>query len=263
MKRFVHIISLSLILVGWTAAPALSANDNAANAFELFLGQAHLQSMSATTNYWYKANLVAGRSYAVYAWGPWADPSVSDLSLDLTLFEANGATAAATTYSSDIEPKVESNSAGGNNGEQRRIIPTKSEAYRIRVENNSSGAQSVYVMVVETTLFSPWYYVDSGAGYEAYVEMRNNTTSSLTAVVTAFDAEGTVVGTATETIPGNGARFRMVSSFGLTSAYGSLQIAHSGGPGGICANTTTLSGVTGLSFDAPFTPRMVWATFGY
>lgn len=261
MKRLLSIGTISVILACGMATQALALNDSAANAYELFLGQAHVQSMSAATNYWYKANLVAGRSYAVYTWGPWADPSISSLSLDLAIYRNDGTTTGATVYVTDIEPRVES--ATGNNAEQRRIIPTVTDTYRIQVQNNSTGSQTVYTMVVETTLFSPWYYVDPGTGYEAYIEMRNNTTSSLTVVVTAYNSTGAAAGWTTVTVEGNGNRFVTVSSLGISSGYGSVQIAHSGGPGGICANTTTMSPLTGLSFDAPFTPRMVWGTFGY
>jgi len=42
---------------------------------------------------------------------------------------------------------------------------------------------------------------------------------------------------------------------------GSAQIAFPGSPGGLVANITTLDVVNGTSFDAPFSPRMVWGTF--
>jgi hypothetical protein len=38
-------------------------------------------------------------------------------------------------------------------------------------------------------------------------------------------------------------------------SYGSVQIAHAAMPGAVVANTTTLSAITGLSFDAPFSSR--------
>jgi hypothetical protein len=43
-----------------------------------------------------------------------------------------------------------------------------------------------------------------------------------------------------------------VSGNGIT---GSMVITHNGAFGALAANATTLSGVTGLSFDAPFTTR--------
>ncbi len=51
------------------------------------------------------------------------------------------------------------------------------------------------------------------------------------------------------------------AGYGITSGSGPAQISHDGMPGAVSANITTTSPTTGLSFDAPFTPRMVWGTF--
>jgi hypothetical protein len=262
MKRFITTIAVSLIVVMGTVAPALAINNSAANARELFLGQNHYQNIPAGTSYWYKANLTAGRSYCIYTWGPQADPSVSALSLDMAVFRQDGTTAAATVSTADIEPRVEG--PGGNNGEQRRIIPSDTDSFRIRVDNNAAAAHNVFVMVVETTLFAPWFFVSPASGYDGYIEIRNNTTNTLTTVVTAFDPFGGQFGSISVDIPGNGNTVITATSLGVISSYGSVQIAHNGGPGAICANITTLSSITGLSFDSPFTPRMVWSTsLGY
>ena len=261
MKRFITTIAVSLILVMGMVAPALAVPNIAANALELFLGQAFWQTIPPG-NSWYKANLTAGRSYCVYTWSPWADPSVSALALDMAVYQSDGVTAATDVYTSDIEPRVEG--PGGNNGEQRRIIPSVNDSYRITVINNAAANHTVYVMVVETTLFAPWFFVSPAAGYDGYIEIRNNTINTLTTVVTAFDPAGGVFGSATIDLPANGNAVITATSLGVISSYGSVQIAHNGGPGAICANITTLSSITGLSFDSPFTPRMVWGTsLGY
>lgn len=259
MKSFLGIIGVSLIVVLGIAAPAAAINDTAANARALFLGQAHFQTMTSGANYWYKVNLEAGRSYAVYAWSPYAEVS-NNLSLGFSLYRSDGTTTATTVYGSDIEPSVKYPIAEGSNGDQKRIIPSVTDSYRIELHNNSANAVSIYVMVVETTLFSPWYYVYPTEGYDAFVEIRNNTTSSLTVVVTAHDSGGVPLSRSV-ILPANGNSVITVSSLGVVSGFGSVQISHSGGPGAICANTTTLSPITGLSFDAPFTPRMTWSNF--
>jgi hypothetical protein len=41
----------------------------------------------------------------------------------------------------------------------------------------------------------------------------------------------------------------------LTSASGSVQIAHTAPPGGLIANVTSLSFASGVSFDTPASPR--------
>jgi hypothetical protein len=233
------------------ASPARADNTTAANARELFFGQAQIQVFNSGQFRWYKANLVAGRSYSVLAWAPYTDPSQATVSLDMFIYLDNGITAAGTVTTGDVEPRLELS----NNGDQTRIIPTTSGTHRILVENFAGGGYSVHVMIVETTLFSPWYF--AAAPYDGFITIRNNMNTSVTATVTAFNPDGSVVGSQTIVIPGNGNTFVTATSLGATQS-GSAQIAHNGSQNGISANITTLSATTGLSFDAPFTPRMQW-----
>jgi hypothetical protein len=143
-----------------------------------------------------------------------------------------------------------------NNGDQTRIIPSTTGTHRIAVENIGVGGYPVNVMLVESTMFSPWFFGSSG--YDGYITIRNNTSSSVSAVVTTFSPTGSVLGTTTVSIPGNGNTFVTASSLGGAGTSGSAQIAHNGSLNAISANITTLSGATGLSFDAPFTARMSW-----
>ena len=76
-------------------------------------------------------------------------------------------------------------------------------------------------------------------------------------VVTAFSPQGAIAGTTTVSVPANGNVFvRVEGDLGISNSSGSLQIAHTGTAGAITANTTVLSPLTGISFDAPFVPRM-------
>jgi hypothetical protein len=43
-----------------------------------------------------------------------------------------------------------------------------------------------------------------------------------------------------------------------TAKSGSVQVAHDGSPQAIVGSTTTLSGTTGVGFDAPFMQRQPW-----
>jgi hypothetical protein len=173
------------------------------------------------------------------------------VSLDSFFFLNDGTTAASTVYGGDIEPKMELS----NNGDQTKIIPTTTGTHRIDVLNNAVLAYPVNVMLVETTLFSPWYF--AAAGYDGYITMRNNTSSAVSVTVTVYNAAGVVLGNTVVSIPANGNTFITASSLGASSS-GSVQIAHNGSMNAIAANITTLSATTGLSFDAPFTPRMSW-----
>ena len=122
-------------------------------------------------------------------------------------------------------------------------------------------AYTVHTLFIETTLFSPWWFV--GGTNNAFAEVRNNMNSSTTAFITFYSSTGAVCGTTSAVIPGNGNTAVNIGAVGtcLGAISGSAQIAFAGTPGGLVANITTIDGVVGTSFDAPFTPRMVWSTF--
>jgi hypothetical protein len=245
-------LSVSLFLVALVGvSPAWADNTTAANARELFLGQAQLQLFAASQTRWYKAHLVAGRSYQLLMWAPYTDPSQAVVNLDGGFFLNDGVTAAMNIFATDVEPAMEQS----NNGDGERIIPTTTGVHRMTASNGGGVGYTANVMLVETTLFSPWYF--AAAGYDGYVTIRNNTAQAVSVTVTAFAADGSVVGSTTVSIPGNGNTFVQVSTLGAT-ASGSVQLAHSASLNGIAANLTTISGATGISFDAPFTGRMTW-----
>ena len=113
-------------------------------------------------------------------------------------------------------------------------------------------------MIVETTLFSPWWF--SGGTNQAFVEVKNNMLGPTNALVTLYRSDGTVCGTADVPLAGNGNAAIVVGSIGTCAGgSGSAQIAFAGTPGGLIANITTIDGPNGTSFDSPFAPRMVWA----
>ena len=91
--------------------------------------------------------------------------------------------------------------------------------------------------------------------------LRNTTNSSLNYTVTWRNAAGAVAGTQSGTLGGNASTFfnaREVAGVLPTNASGTVEIAYTGAPGGIAANTTVLSNSSGLSFDAPFYSRPTW-----
>jgi len=112
-------------------------------------------------------------------------------------------------------------------------------------------------IIQETTLFSPWFFREPANGYDGFIEIRNNNAATVNGVVvTAFNSNGVAAGSTTISIPGNGTALVQVSALGAATGFGSVRIATPQRPGTIVANITTLSGVTGLSFDAPFTRRV-------
>jgi hypothetical protein len=95
----------------------------------------------------------------------------------------------------------------------------------------------------------------------AFAEIKNAASASISYTLTAYAPNGAVCGTASGTLPGDGNTAINIRTLGtcLAAGSGSAQVAFQGPPGAVIGNITTLDATTGLSFDAPFTPRMPWA----
>ncbi len=258
MKRMASILLIVVVAALGTASLS-QANVTPSTAMFLFLGERAFEDFTGPglEDVWYRVHLVAGRSYTFFAWAPL---SLGDGTVSLTLYEDDGTTVVSSgVFSPDVEPAI---NMTGHGGDQKSIIPTRTGLYFVLTTNLDSIAHTLHTLGIETSLFSPWYFVDRGNGYEAYVEIRNSTNSSISVTVTAYHPTGSAVGTTTQIIAGNGKTVvASGATLGVADGSGSVQIAHSGTPGAIAANITTLSATTGLSFDSPFTPRMVWGTF--
>lgn len=227
-----------------------------ANANMLALGERAQEFVAASGSGFYKVAVVAGRSYAIMAWAPYQDAGVSAVSLDTAFYTDSACTVlAATVDQTDREPSL---SAGNHNGDAVSIIPTFTGTLYVRAINNVATAYYVNTVVMETSLFSPWWF--TGGTNQAYVELRNNMTNSTTGTLTFYASNGVVCGTSNFSLAGNGNTAVLINGVGtcVGSIFGSAQVAFQGQPGGMAANITTLDVPNGTSFDSPFTPRMVW-----
>jgi hypothetical protein len=156
----------------------------------------------------------------------------------------------------DREPTL---STINHNGDAVSIIPTFTGTLFVRVINNVATGYYVNTMVMETSLFSPWWF--TGGTNQAYVELRNNMSSGTTGTLTFYASNGAVCGTSNFSLNGNGNAAVQINAVGTCagSVSGSAQLVFQGTPGGMAANITTLDVPNGTSFDSPFTPRMVWS----
>jgi hypothetical protein len=242
---------------------ALAANTTCANADFLFLGERAQYTIASTGSLFFKARVTANRSYAVLAWGPFQDVSEGGVDLNVTLYSDSTCTSGAPGVdATDFEPLVSMPGGAGHVADQDNLIPPADGVVYIQVANNVGASYLAHVLIIETTLFSPWWY--TGGTNVAFVEIRNNMNEPTTAQLTLFGSNGLACGTVTDlTIPGNGNRAVAVNSTGSCAGAlsGSAQISFAGTPGGLTANITTIDVVNGTSFDSPFTPRMVWSTF--
>ena len=220
-----------------------------------FLGERAQGGVAAGGALYYRTNVSVGRSYAVFAWAPdWA----GGLSLALELFTDPCATPVPeVVYVTPFEPAL-------TEGVHATFLSNRYGPIYIRVRHThpTTLGVSVSMLVIETTLFSPWWF--TGGTNQAFIEVRNNMDSGTAAQVTLYRANGTVCGTTDLLyIAGNGNAAIAVNTIGNCAAAvsGSAAIAFYGNPGGIAANITTIDPVNGTSFDAPFTPRMAWSMF--
>jgi hypothetical protein len=230
--------------------------------FALLGERAHYDSLAAGAAIYLKTPVTAGRSYTVMAWGPFGGGPLGedDIVLSVDLFTDNTCTTAATTVSTtQFEPLL---SILGHTGKQVSIVPTATGPLYVRVQNDATTtALTVHALVIETTLFSPWWF--TGGTNQAYIEVRNSMVGATTAQITLYKPDGTVCGTTSVPIAGNGNAAVSINTVGTCAAAlsGSAQIAFAGTPGGMTANITTIDVPNGTSFDSPFVPRMVWSTF--
>jgi hypothetical protein len=224
-----------------------------------FLGEAsQFDGVPAGSSMYLKTRVKAGRSYVALAWAPVGGGPLGEDSADLSVeyFTDDCSTPATTVATLISEPSL---TVPGHAGAQVSIIPTTSGPIYIRVHNNAPTSTLLKAMVFETTLFSPWWF--TGGTNQAYAEIRNNSSDTVAATITAFSPNGTVCGTSNLSIAGDGNAAADIGALGTCrgAVSGSAQIAFQGMPGGVTANITTIDVVSGTSFDSPFTPRMVWS----
>ena len=250
-------VVLLLAALALLPAPAAADNTSCANAHFLFMGVARGVGVSNAAPRYFKARVVAGRSYSFYTWAPFQDAGDGEANVQHTLFADSTCTTLATTVVTSVrEPSVE---VDGHIGGSHTIIPTFTGTLYIKVQAFGPGFVTAFTAMHETTLFSPWWY--AAGDYNAFAEIKNATNTTLTYALTAYRSNGTVCGSTAANLPAGGNIGINIRNLGTCQAAGSgsAQIAFQGPPGAIVANITTLDGALGLSFDAPFTARMPWA----
>lgn len=252
-KLLTAALLLGAAVVGPTAA---EAQTTLATAYPGVLGQGRLLPIGANSQFYLRYQLQANRSYFAVCWNIFNTTQVTTCGVDIR----NGSDVSIGS-ANNIEPFDSTFTTFGGDGDSYQ--PTASGSYYVRVSNGVASAQSINVMMIETTLFSPWWYVAASAGYDSWVQLRNNTGQAIAVTVRAYGPTGTVQGSSTLNLSANGTQLLQVSTLVPGGGLGSMSISFDGPPGSIVANTTTLSGATGLSFDSPFSPRMVWSSFGY
>ena len=114
------------------------------------------------------------------------------VNLSVTLYsDSSCTTGAAGADSTDYEPLV--SLVPGHASDSDSLIPPADGVVYIRVANNIGAPYTMHVLIIETTLFSPWWF--TGGTNQAFVEIRNNMNDTTDAKLTAYGPTGAVCGT--------------------------------------------------------------------
>ncbi len=126
----------------------------------------------------------------------------------------------------------------------------------MRVTQADASARAYGLRVVETTLWTNWFFV--AGDYSSFTLLRNTTGAPINATLTWRSLAGTVVGTQTLVIPAYGLVVPDARTAVSGATSGSVEIGHDGEPQALVGSQTTLSGSTGLSFDTVLSQRDRW-----
>jgi hypothetical protein len=227
-------------------------NDTPFAAKDLQLGGVSTDTLGAPPNAqnWFRYTVRAGRSYCVEVDNGRGEVSIRDTVL--SLFRADAATSIGTNDNIADEP-------GGPLLSRVCYIAPATEDNLANVTAGAGNTTGTFrVRVVDTTVFCPWFF--SGNTFEAFILIKNTTGTARNATVRLSSPSGATLGTQSGTAPANGSYNLQVSAapptgFGLSSAAGGVYVAHTGPPGSLVVNVTSLSFVLGVSFDTPASPR--------
>jgi hypothetical protein len=246
------------------AAPGMALADNTTSASPYSLmvngpaAEATVSNTSpGTTNRWYiVGNLQPHRSYCVHTQAGNLDtsPTAGGTNTMVTIFNSDATTVFATNDdTSNTEPP------GWALSRVCIAMGDYPEQIFIRVSAAAAGtAFNVRVQMVETTLFSNWFFV--GSDYITYTLIRNTTNFPLAYGIRWRNAAGTVLQNDSGILPANGSIAVNARSYPavVTGIAGTVDIIHLGPPDALVASSTVISTTTGLSFDAPFMTRKTW-----
>jgi hypothetical protein len=208
-----------------------------------------------TTQTWWRGAVRSGRSYCAET-GNVEGTSNADKFVDTVIDVYRGDASTLVVHNDDAtsEPYAD-------NYSRACWIGVANEVYFVKLTPYSLGtsASNISIRFVETTLYCPWFFI--AGDYNAFSLIRNTGDSPLPGVVVTWrDLGGAAAGTTTVAIPANGTVILNARDYvnpALTS-NGSIEIAHVGAVDRLKGSTTTLSGTTGLGFDALFEQRKIW-----
>ncbi|MEO8431539.1 MAG: hypothetical protein ABI592_08520 [Acidobacteriota bacterium] len=253
MKRFL----VSSVLLSAAALLPAQTNTSAANAADYGWGHKATTVVSGATSsqYWFVLRAIPGRCYCVETAnfeGSYGDKNVDTI---IDVYRQDQTTLITENDDTLEEPPsfFFSRACWIHN------FPIENIYVRVSPNAPTVPTSAIQVRFVETTLFCPWFFI--AGDYNAFSLIRNTSITDLPGVVVTWRGlNGAVAGSTTVTVPANGTVVLNARTFVNPALFsnGSVEIAHAGSPEQLQGSTTTLSGTTGLGFDAQFTQRKAW-----
>ena len=251
-------VSSLLFVLAFVAGSAWADNLTVSTAYSIKPGGTASEGFlnNTSTARWYRFSTVSGRSYCVETNGGVSFDTAATLDIDTALFIYRGD--GTTLIGSDDDDPQE---PFGFFTSRVCFVAAFSEMTNIKVTQSSfapGASMSFRVRVVETTLFSNWFFL--GGDYSAYTLLRNTTNSSVNYTINWRNGSGAIVAIQTGSLAGNASTYVDARTKGgaLAAVSGTVEIVHNSSPDAIMATTTVLSATTGLSFDTLFTKRASW-----
>jgi hypothetical protein len=259
MKMAGRCCGLALVVCGFLPLTAAAQNFTKDTATSLAIGQPPVSLALARDQMerWYFSGwAVAGRSYCAVT-GLAEDYRYETAKTLVTVYRLNGTTVLGLNINAfGTEP-------GATWGSRVCWIAPATEIFYVKVEwsdpldpNPPPSPRYLTLRILETTLWCPWFFLDGD--YNAFTLLRNTTNAAVDVTVTWRDVNGNAVGTYSGSIPGNGSLALSARTYVTGATSGSVEVAHNRSPQAIQGSTTTLSGTTGVGFDAVFTQRQPW-----
>lgn len=251
MKRFLE-FSIGLLVAGSLLA---QSNTTPGTAADYYWGQKATSTGGGmvSPSFWFKLQAVTDRSYCVEAGN--FEGSFGDKLVDPSLFVYRQDTTTFITSNDDAvhEP------LGFFGARACWVMTLSSQTVFVRLTSSLTVNAPTTLRFVETTLFCPWFFI--AGDYNSFSLIRNTSSTLLTGVVVRWRSlSGVLSASTTVNISPNGTVILNARDFvdpGVFSS-GSVEIAHTGAPDQLKGSTTTLSGTTGLGFDALFEQRRNW-----
>ncbi|MEO8431533.1 MAG: hypothetical protein ABI592_08490 [Acidobacteriota bacterium] len=254
MKRI--LASAAFLLV--SAVLMGQANTTPGMAAQQVWGQKTLSYVNSATptQFWFALEAVSGRCYCVETANYETGYGDKFMDTKLTVYRQDHATPIVVNDDNNEEPKgyFLSRACWVHNLPNETVFVKLAPSASIVASNST-----VSLRFLETTLFCPWFFV--AGDYNAFSLIRNTSYTDLPGVVVTWRGlNGIVAGSTTVTIPANGTVVLNARTFVNPALFsnGSVEIAYPGAPDQLQGSTTTLSGTTGLGFDALFTQRKPW-----